>query len=536
MSVAESMRATWTRLVLCATTLAVALTPAPSVARMKIDRYESATLPTFRLWVSLLDDTRPFPFAAVRGFTVYVNGEKLEDSVEFRTAAEVEAPIALGFVGDARYAGAWESTLGALPALFPKKSNDESRAFGIAAHHASVTRIPEGEFAWSPKPADLPSNFRDIESGGESQPNLYAAVRRALKSYPLQPGLEAEPEDGDLPPPPSADTPPFPLDRVLVVVGDGELERVGGEATQSDRLRELVHMARRRGVRVMTVGVYRDSEQSHLWSLRVLARKTGGTFRFAASNDLIAAAVQEVAAELGGRFVLETESDAIRPGDLVSFSVTAQTNLGANEEARDFQTYVDHRMGFFARAADRISNWWETARWWVRLLIMVLVGLVITLVVLLIIVRRVRRKRAAAAEVEAARTAALAARRPCPICGQLMMPDWSACLFCAQPAAAPMRFRLTGRAGAWAGQALKFDKHLVTFGAGQRCDVVVQERRIADEHAGLRDRGAEFVLTDFNTDLGTYVNGQRITQSTLHEGDVIRIGDTEFVFGVESGG
>jgi len=32
------------------------------------------------------------------------------------------------------------------------------------------------------------------------------------------------------------------------------------------------------------------------------------------------------------------------------------------------------------------------------------------------------------------------------------------------------------------------------------------------------------------------VNGQRITQSTLHEGDVIRIGDTEFVFGVESGG
>ena len=40
--------------------------------------------------------------------------------------------------------------------------------------------------------------------------------------------------------------------------------------------------------------------------------------------------------------------------------------------------------GFFARAADRISNWWETARWWVRLLIMVLVGLVIALVVLLI--------------------------------------------------------------------------------------------------------------------------------------------------------
>jgi pSer/pThr/pTyr-binding forkhead associated (FHA) protein len=65
---------------------------------------------------------------------------------------------------------------------------------------------------------------------------------------------------------------------------------------------------------------------------------------------------------------------------------------------------------------------------------------------------------------------------------------------------------------------------------------VVPERRVAEEHAGLRDRGAEFVLTDFNTDLGTFVNGQRITQTALHEGDVIRIGDTEFVFGVESGG
>jgi hypothetical protein len=531
------VRAGWRRLgplILLAVGLGLHATPA--WARMKIDRYDSATLPKFRLWISLLDDLRPIPAGAVRGFTVYVNGEKLDDDVDFTTAGEFAAPMALGFVADARYAGAWESTLGALPVLLSKQLPEESRAFGIAAHHASITRIPDGEFAWSTKPEDLPSNFRDVESGGESQPNLYAALRRALKSYPLSPGLEPEADDGELPPPSPEGAPPFPLDRVLVVIGDGEIERVGGQATPSDRLRELVHMARRRGVRVMAVGILRDAEQSHLWTLRVLARKTGGTFRFAGDNDLIANELQDVTAELSGRFVLEARSDSLRPGDLVSFSVTAQTSLGANEETRDFQTYVDHKMGFFARVSDWISNQWERAPWWARLLVFFIVALIVTLIALVIIVRRVRRARAEAEAAEIARDAALAARRPCPICGNLMMPDWKTCLFCAQPVAPPARYRLTGRAGAWAGQSLKFDKHLVSLGSSERCDIVVPERRVAEEHAGLRDRGGEFVLTDFNTDLGTYVNGQRITQTALHEGDVIRIGDTEFVFGVESGG
>ena len=115
------------------------------------------------------------------------------------------------------------------------------------------------------------------------------------------------------------------------------------------------------------------------------------------------------------------------------------------------------------------------------------------------------------------------------------MPDWTECLFCAQAQAAvkPMRFRLTGRSGIWAGQVHRFDKDLVTLGAAPTCDIQVLDRGVQAEHCGLRDRGDEFLLTDFATDIGTWLNGERVTQSPLGEGDVIRVGECEFVFGVE---
>jgi len=119
----------------------------------------------------------------------------------------------------------------------------------------------------------------------------------------------------------------------------------------------------------------------------------------------------------------------------------------------------------------------------------------------------------------------------------VMMPEWTECLFCAQTRQAqrPMRFRLVGRSGAFAGRALRFDKHLVVFGSMGNADIHLPEHGVAPEHCGLRDRGdGEFLLSDFNTPGGTWVNGERITQATLSEGDVLRVGASEFVFGVES--
>ena len=144
-------------------------------------------------------------------------------------------------------------------------------------------------------------------------------------------------------------------------------------------------------------------------------------------------------------------------------------------------------------------------------------------------------------EVEAEaeeRLAELESRKPCPVCGNKMMPEWTECLFCARTQAVEesMRYRLIVRAGYLAGESFRFGKELVTVGSGPQCDIIVEERGVDYEHFTIRDRGGEsFSITDFNTGEGTWVNGEQVSPSAdLYEGDVIRVAETEFIFGIES--
>jgi hypothetical protein len=504
---------------------------APALARLKVDRYEPSTLPEVRLWVTLLDGTRPLKPGEVLSWAMFANGELLTDPPEVTTAAELERPMAVAAVLDARYSQRWQSIRAGLSAALEKLPGD-SIVFGVATHEGTA-RLPEE--GWSDKPGELAASLGQLEASGE-RPRLYAGLKAALRSFPLAPGFEEEPGDGELPPPPKEGAPPFPEDRVVYVVGDGHIETEAGGAAEADRLRELVHMARRRGVRVMAVGVTED-DADHLWTLRVLARKTRGTYRRAPGVEDVAGSMAEAAAELAGRFVLTSEVAGLRPGDPVSLGVRARLAGGQAEQSRDFVVQVDNVMSRFERLMDKIADTWERWPWWARGLLVLGVCLVVAVIVLIVVIRKARRARAARQAAEEARYAALAARRPCTVCGRMMMPDWTECLFCAQARAAeaPKRFRLTGKSGVWAGHVVRFDKELITLGSGDDVDVQVPERGVAAQHAGARDRGdSEFVLTDFNTDGGTWVNGQRINQIRIGEGDTIRIGDTEFVFGIEA--
>lgn len=503
---------------------------APALARIKIDRYEKATLPEVVLWVTLLDGTRPLSPADVTTWTVLANGQLLPDAPDVTTAAELGRPVAVAAVIDARAAEAWAASRVGLEKALARVPRG-SVAFGIATA-AGFTRLPEK--GWSNRPADLAGSFMQYDAGGE-KPALYVALYEALHSYPLAPGLEKEKSDGFVPPPPGEDKPPFPDDRVLYVVGDGEIEVENVGASAEERLRELVHLARRRGVRIMAVGVAEDGTD-HISNLQILARKTGGTFRLAPAGADITDLLDQAAAEIAGRFVVTAEVPGLRLEEQVTLQVRARAR-GEAHESRELLIKAENEMSWFEKGMDTVATTWEHLPWWAQTLIIVGVCLVAAVIVLFVLVRKARRAREERKAAEEARYAALAARKPCTVCGRMMMPDWPSCLFCAQTRAAetPKRYRLTGKSGAWAGHAVRFDKELITLGSGQDVDVQVPERGVAAQHAGLRDRGGnEFVLTDFNTDTGTWVNGSRITQIRVGEGDTIRIGDTEFVFGIEA--
>lgn len=80
------------------------------------------------------------------------------------------------------------------------------------------------------------------------------------------------------------------------------------------------------------------------------------------------------------------------------------------------------------------------------------------------------------------------------------------------------------------GQMHKIDAERTTLGAAGGCDVVISGDHVSDRHASLRFKGGEFVLTDLDSTNGTYVNGERITQHTLSDGDVVAFGSSEWVF------
>lgn len=66
-------------------------------------------------------------------------------------------------------------------------------------------------------------------------------------------------------------------------------------------------------------------------------------------------------------------------------------------------------------------------------------------------------------------------------------------------------------------------------------DIVMDDPKVSNPHARFRlnDEEDGFVLWDFGSKNGTYVNDEKITAATpLNENDVVKIGDTEMVLKV----
>ncbi len=67
------------------------------------------------------------------------------------------------------------------------------------------------------------------------------------------------------------------------------------------------------------------------------------------------------------------------------------------------------------------------------------------------------------------------------------------------------------------------------IGRAPECELVLKDSRVSRRHARLQARDGVLVLTDLSSTNGTRVNGNRITELVLGEGDRIQIGDTSLV-------
>ncbi len=71
----------------------------------------------------------------------------------------------------------------------------------------------------------------------------------------------------------------------------------------------------------------------------------------------------------------------------------------------------------------------------------------------------------------------------------------------------------------------------VTIGRHATNDIVLAgDMRVSRHHAEIEERDGEWVLRDLRSRNGSLLNGRRVSESPLREGDRIKIGGSTFVF------
>lgn len=81
-----------------------------------------------------------------------------------------------------------------------------------------------------------------------------------------------------------------------------------------------------------------------------------------------------------------------------------------------------------------------------------------------------------------------------------------------------------------------FPLNLPVINIGRRLNnqLVIDDPRISRNHAQLRAIKGRFVVFDLNSTGGTFVNGQRTSQTVLYPGDVISLAGVPLVFGQDN--
>jgi pSer/pThr/pTyr-binding forkhead associated (FHA) protein len=80
------------------------------------------------------------------------------------------------------------------------------------------------------------------------------------------------------------------------------------------------------------------------------------------------------------------------------------------------------------------------------------------------------------------------------------------------------------------GKAHPLDRPLINIGRRLENQLVLDDPRVSRSHAQLRAVKGRFVLFDLNSTGGTFVNGQRISQTVLYPNDLLSFGGVLLTF------
>jgi pSer/pThr/pTyr-binding forkhead associated (FHA) protein len=80
------------------------------------------------------------------------------------------------------------------------------------------------------------------------------------------------------------------------------------------------------------------------------------------------------------------------------------------------------------------------------------------------------------------------------------------------------------------GRRTPIEASVVQIGRAPSCEIVLDDRNVSRRHAEIRRRGPVVVLIDLDSTNGTIVNGRRVREHPLADGDRITVGNSRLTF------
>ncbi len=80
-------------------------------------------------------------------------------------------------------------------------------------------------------------------------------------------------------------------------------------------------------------------------------------------------------------------------------------------------------------------------------------------------------------------------------------------------------------------KVININENVISVGRREGNDILIKDPRVSRDHAQIRFVKDHFVIFDLNSTGGTFVNDQRISETTLYAGDLISLAGYTMIFG-----
>lgn len=80
-------------------------------------------------------------------------------------------------------------------------------------------------------------------------------------------------------------------------------------------------------------------------------------------------------------------------------------------------------------------------------------------------------------------------------------------------------------------RAISLERPITSIGRKDDNHIVIKDQHVSRYHAQIRNIKGSYVLMDLESTVGTSINGKKVKQAFLKEGDVISVGGSPLIFG-----